>query len=187
MKEATNPVSAIPQSFFDMLARLVPGVTALAAIMLFADKTWSSVLAKIMGSQIFEQPSHVMTYLSFLFCAYVVGQIISPFGKLVQRIGESFGEKSSAPKGAYDWLRFNHPRVGALCAKIRGEFTMHNGLCVVFFVSAIASKFYINPINVALTVLLLVACIVTGIRGRKTRDTFNETVAKFADAAGYRQ
>jgi hypothetical protein len=83
--------------------------------------------------------------------------LISPFTKLTQRLGEALPEKwwqslfekeldwkalmdkkeearkfKKKASDNYDRLRLDHPEVGALCAKIRAEFEMYNGFCVVF-------------------------------------------------------
>jgi hypothetical protein len=92
--------------------------------------------------------------------------------------------KRLRPKKAkgYDWLRMHYPGAGDQCAKIRAEFTMHNGIAVVLLASAIfypvfgGRRWYVFFV-------LLIGFVIAAIRGRTTRDTFNETVTKFVEAA----
>ena len=133
-----DSLKLIPSAFFDAIARVVPGAAAIIAYLFFAGETWSQILARYFGSAFAEKEALLTSTVLFFLSAYVVGQLLSPFAKEVQRIGESklFDPKDKAPKApkdAYDWLRVNNKEAGAQCAKIRAEFTMHNGLAVVFF------------------------------------------------------
>jgi hypothetical protein len=143
----------------------------------------------------------------FMLAIYVVGQLLSPYAKLVQRVGESrpirgvvqsklvqrigqwlgfkLKEMPNAPSGAYDWLRLHSKEAGGQCAKIRAEFTMHNGLAVVFLASCVWYVARRPDWDWRVLLVLLVAALSAAVRGRTTRDTFEETVGKFAEAAGY--
>jgi hypothetical protein len=204
----------IPSVFFDAIARVVPGAAAiLAFLVLFqgggaARQSWSSIVDRYLGSPFAATNSLLVSTSLFLFAAYVVGQLLSPYAKLVQRIGESefvqgiarsrlvqrigkglgFNPKQmpNAPSGAYDWLRTHGKAAGAQCAKIRAEFTMHNGLAVVFLTSSVCYPIQTPDWDWRILLALLIATVSTAIRGRTTRDTFEETVRKFADAAGYK-
>jgi len=92
-----------------------------------ARQSWSSLLDRHLGSPFAATDSLLVSTSLFLFAAYVAGQLLSPYAKLVQRIGESelvqgiarskfvqkigkrlgFNPKPmpNAPSGAYDWLR----------------------------------------------------------------------------------
>src|SRR5262249_40492405 len=150
-------------------------------------QSWSSFLDRYLGPPFTTKDSLLVSTTLFLFAAYVMGQLLSPYAKLVQRLGESrlvqriaiarskFVQRieiaiarsklcqriekwlgiikqesepksmqesepkpmPNADKGAYDWLRIHSKEAGAQCAKIRAEFTMHNGLAVVFFASSV--------------------------------------------------
>jgi len=173
-----------------------------------ARQSWSSLLDRHLGSPFAATDSLLVSTSLFLFAAYVAGQLLSPYAKLVQRIGESelvqgiarskfvqkigkrlgFNPKPmpNAPSGAYDWLRTNGKEAGAQCAKIRAEFTMHNGLAVVFLASSVCYPIQTPDWDWRILLALLIATVSAAIRGRTTRDTFEETVRKFADAAGYK-
>ncbi|MGB4847669.1 MAG: hypothetical protein WBP41_07095 [Saprospiraceae bacterium] len=211
----------IPQVFFDLIARVVPGSVGIVAYLLLSGKTWETSLAYIFGDS-FSQGSPALSLLIFLATGYIIGELISPAAKEVQRIGEKgirkyfienvlakvftksqnkkeiklTGEQLKEKKEEenlqkqkkleYDRLRFTNPDVGALCAKIRAEFTMHNGLAVVFALSAlsyplivISYPFNMSEFHLSIEFILIIMMIVTANRGRATNDTFKDTVSKF--------
>ncbi len=179
-----DSLKLIPQVFFDLICRVVPGAVGILAALLLSGTTWESWLGATLGEAQATQPS-LTAVLMFLAAAYVVGQLLSPLAKLVQRVGE-LGFFSPRPKAeGYDWLRLHHPEAGALCAKIRAEFTMHNGVAAVLLVSAGVYPLRGDTWRWPVLVGLVLAGLLAAIRGRTTRDTFNETVAKFAKAAGF--
>jgi len=81
-----NALELIPSVFFDAIARVVPGITAIAAYLLLSGHSWSQILEKTLGPP-FATALWPATGLLFL-SAYIVGQLIAPFAKLAQRIGE---------------------------------------------------------------------------------------------------
>jgi len=83
----------------------------------------------------------------------------------------------------YDWLRLHYPGVGDQCAKIRAEFTMHNGLAVVLLVTAIAYPLRAEGWRWYVLIGLVLVGLAEVYRGRTTRDTYNQTVMKFKKAA----
>src|SRR5438046_8088201 len=111
----------------------------------------------------------------FLATAYVVGQLLSPLAKLVQRLGELSWFKPKPKAEGYDWLRTHQPEAGAHCAKIRAEFTMHNGIAAVLLVSAIVYALRGEAWRWSVLGGLILGGLLAAVRGRTTRDTFNET------------
>jgi hypothetical protein len=178
-----DSLKLIPQIFFDIIGRVVPGAVAILAALLLSGTIWESWLRTILGEKVAESPGFSM--LIYFIGAYVAGQLLSPLAKLVQRTGELRLFRPKQKARGYDWLRMHHPDAGAHCAKIRAEFTMHNGLAAVLFASA--GVYILSGGAWRWWVLgsLIVGGLIAAIRGRTTRDTFNETVAKFAEAAGY--
>jgi hypothetical protein len=86
----------------------------------------------------------------------------------------------------YDYLRTYHPRVGEQCAKIRAEFTMHNGLAVALLL--IATVYTVRQCiddepdvvwRSWICAALVAGSIVESWRGWTTNETFNSTVVKF--------
>ncbi|MBK9983973.1 MAG: hypothetical protein IPP15_16665 [Saprospiraceae bacterium] len=175
----------IPQVFFDLIARVVPGAFGIIAYLLFFDKTWASLVAQIMGESVVNAGASVTIFV-FLGASYVAGELISPAAKFVQWFGElKFFRPGIKEKNSYDYLRYKHPYVGGLCAKIRAEFTMHNGMAVVFGLSAAYYPFSSKPWNWYVFCILVTMSLIIAVRGRKTRDTFNKTVLKFAKVVEY--
>jgi hypothetical protein len=195
-----DSLKLIPSVFFDAIARVVPGSAAMIAYLYFAHTTWSQILTKYLGAAFAGKDALLVSTILFPMTAYVVGQLLSPFAKGVQRIGEwkffrwkkepkkfkwKMEPKEKAPKGAYDWLRVKDKDAGAQCAKIRAEFTMHNGLFVTFVASLVWSLFFVCHRDWLLIAALTLFAVSTAIRGRTTSDTFDETVGKLSKAAGY--
>jgi hypothetical protein len=188
-----DSLKLIPSVFFDGIARVVPGATAIVAYLLLSGSTWSQILEKTLGRSFAESDALLTATGLLFFAAYVVGQLIAPLAKGVQRIGEGkkikwnkIQKMFDPPKmddDAYDVLRFYHKDAGAQCAKIRAEFTMYNGLAIVFLASSIGYGVLTPTWNWLVMGTLVGAALATAIRGRTTRDTFNETVMKFTRAA----
>jgi hypothetical protein len=179
-----DSLKLIPQIFFDLIGRVVPGALGVVACLLLSGTTWESWLRVTLGQSL-ATDSLSGAILIFLAAAYVVGQMLSPAAKLIQQIGEVkyFGPKPKAE--GYDWLRLHHPEAGAQCAKIRAEFTMHNGIATVLLVSAVVYPLRGDAWRRSVLIGLVFGGLLAAYRGRTTRDTFNETVAKFAKAAGF--
>ncbi len=175
----------IPSGFFDAIARIAPGAMGLVAYLYLCNSTWENMAAEVFGTTVAK--SALTTFSLFILFSYVLGQLISPFAKLFQRIGESIHLKignctllkkyAKAPEGAYDYLRMKHPAEGAQCAKIRAEFTMHNGFGVVILASILVCVF-LKPFNWLIFFWAFVF-LSTLLRGRTVLDTYNETVEKF--------
>ena len=179
-----DSLKLIPQVFFDLIGRVVPGAVGVLAALLLSKTTWQSWLHVTLGETVGAESS-LVTVFTFLAAAYVVGQLLSPLAKLVQRVGELRWFKPKPKAEGYDWLRTHHPEAGAHCAKIRAEFTMHNGIAAVLLVSAAVYALTAEPWRWSVLGGLILGGLLAAVRGRTTRDTFNETVAKFAKAAGF--
>ena len=169
--------------FFDAIARVVPGATAIVAYLLISGRRWSEILENTLGPSFANSDSLLTSTGLLLFSAYVVGQLIAPFAKLAQRIGEWnwFKPRQKAQSGAYDYLRLYYKDAGSQCAKIRAEFTMYNGLATVFFASSASYLMFTSIREWRVLIILLVTTLATGIRGRTTRDTFEKTVSTFVE------
>jgi len=181
-----DALKSIPSGFFDAIARIVPGFVAIVLALIVSDYTWKQITDSIFGEGVIADDKSFAFLVILFFASYVVGQLIAPFAKLVQRIGELkwLGAAPKAPKRAYDYLRIHYPFAGAQCAKIRAEFTMFNSLAVVFTVAAVcyAAMFPCPSKTLGLMIVLLIS---TAVRGRTVRDTFNDTVEKFVQATPF--
>ena len=124
----------LPQAFFDVIGRIIPGFIALLLLSWCAPSAWQSVteaLARLTGT------STLPVWL-LLGISYVVGHLLSPATKQIQRMGERFPKKLDKPNSEkYDWLRVNSTEAGGHCAKLRAEFTLYNSLAAVFFIFAV--------------------------------------------------
>jgi hypothetical protein len=189
-------LKVIPQVFFDLIARVIPGAAGIIAYLMLFNKTWEQLVLRFLGQETAQKPNAILSIFIFLGAAYFVGQLISPAAKCVQRLselkvfetkkkedGSQKGSEKSSDKSEYDYLRFHHPDVGALCAKIRAEFTMHNGLAVVFVLSTVYYPFSELSMNWYIFITLIILTISQAIRGKTTRETYNETVLKFNNIA----
>ena len=153
------------------------------AALLLSNATWESWLSAILGKALAESSS--VSLLLLFGGAYVAGPMFSPLAKLVQRAGELRWFRLRAKAEGYDWLRLNHPEAGAHCAKIRAEFTMHNGLAAVLLVSAAVYVFSDEAWRWSVLGDLIVGELLAAVRGRTTRDTFSATVTEFVKEAGF--
>jgi len=178
-----DSLKLIPQVFFDLIGRVVPGAVAILAALLLSKATWESWLGATLGMVLAQSAS--VSILVFVAGAYVAGQLLSPLAKLVQRAGELRWFRPRPKAEGYDWLRAHHPEAGAQCAKIRAEFTMHNGLAGVLLVGAAAYVITDGAWRWSVVGSLVLGGLLAAVRGRTTRDTFNEAVSKFAKATGF--
>lgn len=121
----------IPQMFFDLLARVVPGVVLLViAAALHTNGGWKDLLNIAAGGSL--DPANAFAFAFFipLGVGFVLGHLIAPIGKTLGGWVRHPGFK--APWREYDWLRMHRPDAGALVAKIRAEYTMHYSLAAAF-------------------------------------------------------
>jgi Methyltransferase domain len=180
----------IPQVFFDVLARYVPGAVLLGSwIILRGQDGWAHLLNVLLAGHLNGSNALPTATLVLFFLPFVVGYVLAPFAKFVQRGNErhwwllprKWGIKEDKSAGnAYDWLRVNNADAGALCAKIRAEFTMHNALSVAFLpvtvMACLAGEYY-WAVASGLAVPLM------AVRGATTEKTFHSTTRKFCKAA----
>jgi hypothetical protein len=195
----------IPQVFFDIMARYVPGLVLFGSwILLLGQDAWPALLNTLVGGHLGEGNALPTATLVLLFVPYVVGYVIAPFAKAVQRGNEhgwwlpprpsrsvyEEGERKWRPKDwwvasdkaagdAYDWLRRNAPEAGAFSAKIRAEFTMHNALSVAFLaitvMACIAGEYW-------WAVASGLAAPLMAYRGATTEKTYQNTTRKLYKA-----
>ncbi|MFC7496511.1 MULTISPECIES: hypothetical protein [unclassified Nocardioides] len=194
----------VPQVFFDVYARYVPGLVLFGSwVLLLGQDAWRGLLDTVAGGQLDSDNALPIATLVLIFVPFVVGYLIAPLAKLVQRGNEhgwrlpplrtrSASEASrkrhpknwwvTSDKGAgrgYDWLRAEHPQTGAYVAKIRAEFTMHNALAVAFGAICVMAL-WAHEWWWALA--SLVAAPLMGWRGAQTEETFQSTTRKLCEA-----
>jgi hypothetical protein len=196
----------IPQVFFDILARYVPGLVLFGSwILLLGQDDWPGLLSTVVGGQLSSGNAFLTAALVLLFVPFVVGYVIAPFAKAVQRGNEhgwwlpprpsrsvyESGERKWRPKDwwvvrdeaageGYDWLRENASDAGALSEKIRAEFTMYNALSVAFLaitvMAGIAGEY-------SWAVASGLAAPLMAYRGATIEKSFHSTTRKLCKAA----
>jgi hypothetical protein len=152
-----EPFKIVPQAFYDLIARVVPGAFAIFSYFNLFDPEWvgwhrliNGVLGRAEDGRGYPT---IFTALAFLFLSYVVGHLISPLVKRAQDLGHRSQRlfaglrlvdpfaKPAGQAADYDLLRVVSPEAGAVCGKLRAEYTMYYGLAVVFLASAFAYPF----------------------------------------------
>ena len=78
----------IPQVFFDLIARVVPGVVFILIFLKSKESTWEDFLKAIFGESSFENAISITSLLMLLGGGYIVGHLIATVAKLIQRLGE---------------------------------------------------------------------------------------------------
>jgi ABC-type Fe3+ transport system permease subunit len=79
----------IPQVFFDIYARYVPGLVLFGSwILLLGQDAWQGLLNTVAGGQLDSKNALPIATLILLFVPFVVGYVIAPLAKLVQRGNE---------------------------------------------------------------------------------------------------
>jgi hypothetical protein len=129
---------------------------------------------------------------AFLLLGFVIGHLLSPATKFVERVGARISPPLKKPNSAdYEWLRMYFPGAGGLCAKLRAEFTMYNGLAAVFWIFSLLAlmgrtlSWAINDFttNGWCIVAFVILAVAMTYRGRETRGTFINCVRLFREAA----
>ena len=127
----------IPQLFFDLLARVVPGVVLLLIVAaLHTNGGWKDLLNIAAGGRLDPENAFAFAFFIPLGVGFVLGHLIAPIGKTLGGWVRHPGFK--APWREYDWLRMHRPDAGALVAKIRAEYTMHYSLAAAFAIGLVA-------------------------------------------------
>jgi hypothetical protein len=183
-----DALKAIPQFFFDLIGRMVPGSAAFLLLHQFFDpdwRNWDAFVKGITATSGTESPSNTLIVLALMLVTFALGHMLSPLTKVIQRIGEKYPsalEKSKFESKNYAWLRLHFPDAGGNCAKLRAEFTMYNGLAAAFVLGVIASP-VLQPHTVLSATVFSLLAVLMAARGREGHKTFSSSVAQFCDAA----
>jgi hypothetical protein len=183
-----DALKAIPQFFFDLIGRMVPGSVVFFVLHFFLDTQWTLWRDTIVGALAFypaENPPSTFVVLTLALAAFALGHIISPLTKRIQRLGERFPKELETPpeeSANYAWLRVHSAEAGGHCAKLRAEFTMYNGLAAAFLLAAPLSYFFGSHPLIQVGSFLVLA-VLMAYRGREGRKTFTDNVRDFFSAA----
>lgn len=94
-----DAIKLIPQSFFDFLARLVPGALALAILLdtVPGGERWRILLETFAAGKLHRDNITVVAVVIATVGAYVAGQLAAPFGKAMQRFAEAIAAIPTPP------------------------------------------------------------------------------------------
>lgn len=176
----------IPQLFFDVIARVVPGVVALLLfVWLFPSCEWSCMLNATAGGKLTENNAFAFAFFIPLGAGFVIGHMIAPFGKRLRVATQRSNVRE--PWHKYDWLRMHRPDAGSITAKIRAEYSMHFSLAAAFLLGALGTlalrwfEYPPKPWLATATLFLFTALALS--RGHETVKTFATSVGHFYDVA----
>jgi hypothetical protein len=181
----------VPQMLFDIFTRFVPGAVLLCSWIVFLGQDdWRRLLDSLLGGNLDDGNALPVSMLALLFLSFLLGYLLAPFARAIQRLNEDpplvsraiqrrwFANDPDA-EARYDWLRAHQPAAGALCAKIRAEYTMYYALSAAFLAVAIVASV---GGAVAWALASLLAVPLTARAGAKIEETFQDTTMKFHSA-----
>lgn len=167
----------IPQIFFDLIARVVPGI---ASLLIFAcvwpGCDWACFLDHSAAGHLNEMNVFAFAFFVPLGAGYVIGHLIAPIGKWLRQLTEQ--EPVTEPWRQYDWLRVHRPDAGALAAKIRAEYTMHFSLAAAFLLGLLIAIYSTIVLPVPVSIPWWRLIVLSGLtalslyRGHETVKTF---------------
>src|SRR5437016_4864979 len=143
-----NVVEIIPQLFFDLIARAVPGSVFLGLIMYGNRDTWQTAVERLWPTAAL---SPVYGLAVFIGVAYVIGHILAApaqlFDGFIDRRAQKFIDRElgkDAKKidecwGNLDWLRVHQPDLAIIPTKIFAEYTMYSELAVAFLLATMGT------------------------------------------------
>ena len=124
-----DALKLIPQVFFDVIGRVVPGSLRIFLWLMLdseAPMHWDHILRRAFMSTSKEAIPTLLALSSVLGFGYVLGHILSPITKFIQAKGEwlsplktPLDEKhpgALSKSNKYEWLRLHRPEAGAHCA-----------------------------------------------------------------------
>ena len=205
-----DALKVVPQLFFDLIGRIVPGFLAMLLGLLVYYQTGHDIAWK----ELSETSFWVLSILAF-----IIGHLVSPLTKFIQRKNEYFSWLKSDDKDdkcpddkkeekvdkctkkkkdkiisqKYNWLRLEKTDAGGLCAKLRAEFTMYNSFSAIFLIFTIIELIYgIVNFNLgnsdftfwAMGAVFLCLFALMAARGYEGKDTFDKDVKKFYELSG---
>ena len=143
----------VPQIFFDILTRFVPGAVLLCSWIVFLGRDdWRRLLDSLLGGNLHDDNALPVSMLALLFLSFLLGYLLA--------------------QGPPACCR-------ALCAKIRAEYTMYYALSAAFLAVAVTASV---SGAVAWALASLLAVPLTAWRGAKIEETFQDTTRKFHSA-----
>jgi hypothetical protein len=190
-----DALKAIPQLFFDVFARIIPGLVALVVLHGNGIMRWDRVLSLLAGEQLRDSNAFGFAVLAALTGAFVIGHLLSPIAKALEAaatfyseifregLNDAFKDSAFKPrKGVeidwvkYDWLRVKKPDAGALAVRIRAEYTMYFSLSAVFLAAVLGPDFNSIHFVIPWRFVFVAAALVLMMRAHQTKQTFAKSV-----------
>jgi hypothetical protein len=84
---AMEALKLIPQIFFDLIARVVPGAVAILLLDLGIPGFWAALIGGLSANKLDSTNAAVFVFMTLLGLSYVIGQIVAPLGKLLEKVG----------------------------------------------------------------------------------------------------
>jgi hypothetical protein len=143
--------SVVPNQFFDIFARIVPG-----AVLLFALDAGDgpNLLERVLKFFVPDSlRDDVVPWLVVLIAVtFTLGHLLSPFVKLLDRMGKAVRKTAwyqhrkgydshlfDDETGRYNRLRFTHSASMTSATRIRAEYTMYGGIAAAIAVAEIVA------------------------------------------------
>jgi hypothetical protein len=163
-------IASVPNAFYDLIARVVPGVTVIASFYVAlvgpgeaARDLRSFLSSKHLGASSLLVAAILLTLASYLVAMFLSG--VSHCVKLKERLSTTTNAKTDRAE-AYDTIRYHAPHLAAALAKVRAECSCCERLLIGWTILGIALPFLLRgcpPARVAWTeaaVALLVVVFV---------------------------
>ncbi len=149
----SKALEVIPLFFFDLMARVVPGLFVLFGVNLICG--WKPLIEIVEQSVAEKVLDSAFTLLAIaLLAGYITGHLMSPFVKVLdnwyKNAGKPFWDRWRPPTSVsqkeqdtdkqldyaemYDQLRLLCPGVTNITMRIRAEYIMYGGFCVALLV-----------------------------------------------------
>lgn len=93
-----DALRVIPQVFFDLFARVVPGAVVLIVVVLAVPEAWTNLANQLRCGPAVLQESGALWILTLFVVSYAAGQILSPIGTFFQYLVDSILRKDPVIK-----------------------------------------------------------------------------------------
>jgi hypothetical protein len=188
-------LEVIPLFFFDLIARVIPGLFLLFGLSLISGRL-ASLIKESIPDKVLDSAAGLLSLA--LLAGYVVGHLISPLVKLLEKWHAKRCKQDGVKSARYDQLRLLCPGVTGILMRIRAEYIMYGGFCVAFVIELlvlvglrIGHGFeggeaggwadHLRLLSEALAVST--GAVLMFFRNQETIGTFQRAVENFYDAA----
>ena len=164
MKDSENlpqkAITWVPQVFYDMIARIVPGIVVLLVTfaILLADKKTTEIAEKLSPFSV-SWAGTTIIILVFISLAYTVGVLLaglvySLFATICKILGQAnfdfetcICDEDEVICKKYDFIKRKHPQAGERITKLKAEIHMSYILSVGFFILGVVAWMMKSPFN----------------------------------------